>query len=147
MQVLRDGDDVPGVAGYLGQTSVAEFVADYIGDDGKISLAGNQSIYLFELGSTNPSSSAFDMQDLVVLLNMTANPPLLTCTSGSSSPVLDFNISSGAEILYSPEAVAKLGKKIESIRLASKVVVTEQRSKIITPEEKVYETEGGVYGN
>lgn len=146
LKVLRDGDDVPNISGYLGQESIAGFVADFIGDDGKISLAPNQSIYLFELGSTNTRSAAFDMQDLVVLVTMTAQGTITECTSTTVNPVLAFNIDNDAEVHYSPESVAKLGKKIASIRAASKVVVTENRSTTLTPEEQVDETEGGQYG-
>ena len=43
LKVLRDGDLVPNIAGYLDQTSVVEFLGDYINLDGTISLAENQS--------------------------------------------------------------------------------------------------------
>lgn len=146
LQVLRDGDAVPNISGYLGQESIAGFVADFIGTNGKISLAPNQSIYLFELGSTNTRSAAFDMQDLVVLVTMTAQGTITECTTSTVNPVLAFQIADDAEIHYSPESVAKLGKKINSIRSASKVVVTENRSTTVTPEERIDETEGGQYG-
>ena len=81
LMVLRNGDTVPNISGYMGQSSVEDFVSDYIGDDGTVVLDENQSIYLFELGSTNPSSSAFDRQDLVVLVTMT--PAGTTAAAGS----------------------------------------------------------------
>lgn len=69
--VLRNGDDVPTVAGLGGQTSVGEILEPYT-ENGKIKLNENQSIYLFELGTSNPLSSAFDLQDLVVLVDLAA---------------------------------------------------------------------------
>ncbi len=146
LKVLRDGDNVPNIQGYLGQESIAGFVAEFIGANGKIELAPNQSIYLFELGSTNKGSAAFDMQDLVVLVTMTAEGTITECTTSTVNPVLAFNINDGAEIHYSPESIAKLGKKIGSIRRASKVVVTENRSTTVTPEERHEEDGGGQYG-
>ena len=145
LKVLRDGDDVPSITGYLGQASIADFVADFIGADGKITLEPNQSIYLFELGSTNPSSPAFDQQDLVVLVTMTASGTTTTCTTSSVDPVVAFNIDTDAELHYSPESIAKLGKKVASIRAASKVVITENRSRTKTADE-ASSSSGGQYG-
>ncbi|WP_148415201.1 Ig-like domain-containing protein [Haloferax sp. KTX1] len=69
--VLRDGDPVPAIRGYNGQDDVAEFVAPYISADGRtMSLADNQAIFLFELGTTDPRSNAFDMQDVVILVTL-----------------------------------------------------------------------------
>ncbi|NND71642.1 MAG: hypothetical protein HKN43_08685 [Rhodothermales bacterium] len=147
LKVLRDGDDVPNISGYQDQASVADFVADYIGDDGKMTLQGNQSIYLFELGSTNPNSAAFDQQDLVVLVTMTAEGTTTECSGTSSEPVLAFNIAPDAEIHYSPEAIAKLGMKIDSIRKRSKVVITENRSRTRTAAEAGQGSDAGAqYG-
>ena len=67
--VLRDGDAVPNLSGYGGQASAASFLTSYI-ENGRIKLAKNQAIFLFELGTTNLSSAAADFQDLVVLLTM-----------------------------------------------------------------------------
>lgn len=69
--VLRDGDDVPGIACYLGQGSIVEFVEDYIDTNtGKVTLDVNQVIVLFELGTSNFNSPAADFQDLVVLVTL-----------------------------------------------------------------------------
>ncbi len=76
--VLRDGDDVPDVEGYMDQDSLATFVQDYVEDD-KMALGANQVIYLFEYTSSLSSSSA-DFQDLVVLVTLT--PP----TGGGEEP-------------------------------------------------------------
>lgn len=75
VKALRNGDSVPNVAGYLGQTSAKTFLNPFINaTTRKISLAANQVIYLFELGSTSTSSAAFDMQDLVVLVDLATDP-------------------------------------------------------------------------
>ncbi|ELK49856.1 hypothetical protein D320_18055, partial [Haloferax sp. BAB-2207] len=69
--VLRDGDRVPRIRGYNGQDDAAEFVAPYISDDGKtMELDSNQAIFLFELGTTDTHSPAFDMQDVVILVTL-----------------------------------------------------------------------------
>ncbi|KTG28403.1 hypothetical protein [Haloferax profundi] len=68
--VLRDGDDVPTVEGYNGQEDAAEFLEPYIGDDGSITLDDNQAIFLFELGTTDETSPAFDRQDAVILVTL-----------------------------------------------------------------------------
>ncbi|NND71645.1 MAG: hypothetical protein HKN43_08700 [Rhodothermales bacterium] len=134
LQVLRNGDTAPGVAGYLGQTSAVEFLADYLNLDGTMNLADNQTIYLFELGSTNPNSAAFDMQDLVVLVTLTAaeSDPIAGCVAGGSAGItgkINFEIGGDGAVLYSPEAIAKLGKKLQVIKDATKVTVVSQKEK------------------
>ena len=42
------------------------FLQKYV-ENGKVKIAENEAIYLFELGTTNKKSSAFDLQDNVVL--------------------------------------------------------------------------------
>jgi PKD repeat protein len=71
--VLKNGDSVPDKPGYLGQASLATFVAPYI-KNGKISLKANEAIFLFELGTTDTSSNAADFQDLVVLMSVQKVP-------------------------------------------------------------------------
>ncbi len=66
--VLRNGDDVPDVQGFLDQQSILYYVNDYVVDD-KITLTENQVIYLFEYTSDLGGSSA-DYQDLVVLITL-----------------------------------------------------------------------------
>ena len=62
--VLKDGDDVPTVQGYNDQLDLSLYLSAYT-SDGKITLASNEIIYVFELGtSTSP-----DYQDLVVLIS------------------------------------------------------------------------------
>jgi len=69
--VLRHGDDVPDIEGYLDQGNLVDFVRDYVDPDtDKIILDENQAIFLYELGTTNMSSSAADFQDLVVLVTL-----------------------------------------------------------------------------
>ncbi len=69
VKVLRDGDDVPDIEGMDDQADVLEFIRPYIDfDSNKMTLDQNQAIYLFEVGTTNMSSSSADFQDLVVLV-------------------------------------------------------------------------------
>ena len=69
--VLRDGDPVPQIAAFGDQDSIAEYVAPYVdAETGLISLSDNQAILLYELYTTNRSSSASDFQDVVILVTM-----------------------------------------------------------------------------
>ena len=71
VETLRDGDEVPNIAGANGQSNIAHFVRDYIHPvTGRISLHENEVIYLMELGTTNMNSSSADFQDLVVLVSL-----------------------------------------------------------------------------
>ena len=79
---LVDGDTVPLFTPFGGQRAVDSFLTSTSTNSltglpiispstGKISLAKNQVIYLFELGTTSKSSTAYDMQDMVVLATIT----------------------------------------------------------------------------
>lgn len=70
---LRNGDTPPNVAGYGTQISAKEMLAPYL-SNGKVTLKSNQVIYLFEIWTTDRSSSAYDMQDLVVLVDLANDP-------------------------------------------------------------------------
>ncbi|MDJ0582301.1 hypothetical protein [Crocosphaera sp.] len=66
LQVLVNGDDVPNITPFANQNTIDFFLQQYV-ENGKIKIAENQAIYLFELGVTNQNSPAFDLQDNVVL--------------------------------------------------------------------------------
>lgn len=69
--VLRDGDTVPDIEPLRDQGSVASFVSAYVNEErGTVSLQKNQAIYLFELGSSDLSTTAADFQDLVLLVTL-----------------------------------------------------------------------------
>lgn len=71
VKVLRSGDAAPDIEGFKNQQSAEEFVKDYIDPaTKKMVMDENQAIYLFELGTTNVTSSAADFQDLVVLVTL-----------------------------------------------------------------------------
>jgi hypothetical protein len=129
--VLRNGDPVPDLDGYLDQTSAEDFVADYIGTDGKMKLAENQSIYLFELGTSNQSSPAWDLQDLVVVVTMVRGDAACSDVTTASGSIA-FGIGGSAHIHYSGEAIAKLGKLLPSVQAASKVVIASQKEGVGT---------------
>ncbi|NNE35042.1 MAG: hypothetical protein HKN13_07400 [Rhodothermales bacterium] len=128
LTVLRNGDNVPDLAGYLDQTSAEEFVSGFIGDDGKMKLAENQSIYLFELGTSDPSSAAWDMQDLVVVVTLVRADAGCETTAAAAGSI-SFSMSGSAQINYSGEAIAKLGAVLPSVQMASKVVIASQKEK------------------
>jgi hypothetical protein len=71
VMALVNGDSVPNITPFANQSTIDAFLRGYIQNE-KISLPNNQVIYLFELGTTNKSDAAFDMQDNVVLA--TINP-------------------------------------------------------------------------
>lgn len=130
LKVLRDGDDVPGLGGYLDQASIEDYIGSFIGLDGKVSLEKNQAIYLFELGSTKVGSSAFDMQDLVVVVTLAAAEG--NCEAGAvASGDIGMTLSGGAGLYYSGEAIAKLGKELTTIRDQTKVVVVSQKESVM----------------
>lgn len=71
VKVLKNLDTAPSLEGFGGQQSVQEFLQNYINEDGYIVLDNNQVIFLFELGVTDPQSTAADYQDLVVVMTIT----------------------------------------------------------------------------
>ncbi|MGK7939848.1 MAG: hypothetical protein AB4062_06800 [Crocosphaera sp.] len=66
LEVLVNGDPAPDLTPFANQNTIEFFLQNYI-KDGKVNIANNQAIYLFELGTTDQGDSAFDMQDNVVL--------------------------------------------------------------------------------
>jgi len=73
VKALRNGDPVPDVQAFGNQTTIDTYLREYIDPvTNRISIANNEVIYLYEMGSNNPSSPAFDLQDIVVLA--TAEP-------------------------------------------------------------------------
>jgi hypothetical protein len=67
---LIKSDSAPNIQGYGGQANVKSYLANYI-KNGKINIATNQIIYLFE-HYTSTSGSTYDLQDNAVLI--TVNP-------------------------------------------------------------------------
>ncbi|MFQ5571685.1 MAG: hypothetical protein ACE5G0_18550 [Rhodothermales bacterium] len=142
LEVLRDGSAVPNVGGYMGQTSAEDFVSDYI-DFGldQMTMEDNQAINLFELGSTNPSSSAFDMQDLVSMVSLVKVDPggggTIACSGGTpAANRIEFTIYNQSQFVYSPEAIAKLGNRLDLINDAAQVVVTRREGTTCDPLER-----------
>jgi hypothetical protein len=93
---LVDGDTVPLFTPYGGQRTIDSFLSSTSTNPltglpiinsttGKVALAKNQVIYLFELGTTNPNSAAYDMQDMVVLATITPTTTTTQAYTGSSS--------------------------------------------------------------
>lgn len=75
VKILKDGDIVPSVAAFGNGASVKGYLQDYIDSTGRAVRLPNpqfQSIILFELGTTDKTSAAYDLQDLVLLA--TINP-------------------------------------------------------------------------
>lgn len=93
---LVDGDTVPLFTPFGGQRPIDSFMSSTSTNPltglplidtttGKVALAKNQVIYLFELGTTSKSSTAYDMQDLVVLATITPTTTTTTAYTNSSS--------------------------------------------------------------
>jgi hypothetical protein len=74
VRTLVNGDRAPPLAGFGGQKPVSECIQNYInGQNGIVQLQPNQVLLLFELGvnmARNPTSTAADFQDLVVLMTV-----------------------------------------------------------------------------
>ena len=85
VRVLRDSDPAPSVEGMDDQSDVATTLQPYM-SGGQITLDDNQAIYLFEMGSSPESDSAYDLQDAVVLVSFTseAGHPELVERDGTS---------------------------------------------------------------
>lgn len=67
--VLRDGDEVPDVDSFGDQANAEAFLEPYL-DDGTVTLADDEAIFLFELGASDPDSAAADFQDAVVVVSL-----------------------------------------------------------------------------
>lgn len=92
---LRDGDNVPQVGGFMGQADAKAMLSGYFDPaTERMTLKDNQVVYLFELGVTDPSSAAFDSQDLVVLVDLASDPsywdspdtPVAPCVTINDTP-------------------------------------------------------------
>jgi fibro-slime domain-containing protein len=101
IKVLRDGDNVPSNAGFMGQLSAKQFVAEFVNTaTNKMKLGKNQVIYLYELGVTNMSDPAADFQDLVILVTLGSDTAYLnTCNvkgqGGTPTPkITGYKVSS-----------------------------------------------------
>jgi prepilin-type N-terminal cleavage/methylation domain-containing protein len=71
---LRNGDTVPLFTPFGGQRPIDAFLTKYIdASTGKVTIADNQVIYLFEVGVTDTNDKAYDMQDIVVLATISPN--------------------------------------------------------------------------
>jgi hypothetical protein len=68
VDVFLAGDRKPDYEGFDDQADAEAYLRDYVDEDGRITIAENQAIFLFELGSDDPSSGAYDFQDAVVLV-------------------------------------------------------------------------------
>ncbi|MDJ0510877.1 MAG: hypothetical protein QNJ64_16715 [Crocosphaera sp.] len=66
LEVLVNGDELPDYTPFDNQNTIEFFLQKYV-KNRKIDIADNQAIYLFELGTSDQSSDAFDMQDNAVL--------------------------------------------------------------------------------
>ena len=87
--VLKNGDSVPAIPGFQDQANLAVFVEPFVNvATQKVVLQDNQAIYLFELGTTNLSSSAADFQDLVIMVTL-ATDPVYFFSPDTSSAGLD----------------------------------------------------------
>lgn len=137
VKVLRDGDSVPQISGFMNQTAIAGYVSDYV-VGGRVRLDDNQAIYLFELGTTDTRSAAADYQDAVVLVTLSKEEEVVAQHAGSGggegeaepAPTSRVNFAMGgdATIQYSSEALGRLAANLPSARAAASVASVKQRS-------------------
>src|SRR5690606_41341961 len=93
-----------------------------------------QVVYRIELGSTNAGSPAFGREGLVVVATMAAAEG--ECAAAPlATGELTINLD-GANLYYSGEAIAKLGKELASVRAQTKVVVASQRETTATVDAR-----------
>lgn len=70
---LRNGQKPPSLTPFGNGQRIDEFLKKYLDPKtGTITIRPNQAIFLFELFATSSSSSAYDLQDLVVLATFTS---------------------------------------------------------------------------
>lgn len=100
VKTLVNGEAVPNISAFDDQSSLADYLVEYIDTTtNTMALGNNQVIMLFELGvnvSTNPNSSAADFQDLIVLL--TIDPVTETAVAYDSSNNGHGNNCDGADV-------------------------------------------------
>ncbi len=123
IEMLLDDAPVPSVGGFMGQYSVEDFLDGYIENDALV-LDDNQAVSLFELGATDTGSSAFDMQDLVVVVTM-VDASQSGCVPGGGTSRLEVDINDQTQIHYSSEAIAKLGKHLDAVKSNTDVRITQ----------------------
>ena len=109
---LRNGDNVPNITPFLNQVSIVDFIREYIDPEtNTVTLKKNQAIYLFELGTTDLSSSAADFQDLVVLVTLAKHPDdLANPQSSAPARLIKIDPKTGAT-----EPIMPLDRQYESL--------------------------------
>jgi len=71
MIVLRNGDAVPTIPAFQNQAGISQIIKEYVNvATGKVVIADDEAIFLYELGTTNLSSEAADFQDFVILVTL-----------------------------------------------------------------------------
>lgn len=68
---LRNGDSVPDYTPYGNQLPISTITQGYIDTNQRVSIADNQVIFLFELGSGSPGDASYDFQDIVIIATIT----------------------------------------------------------------------------
>ena len=66
---LVNGDTPPSYLPYDNQASIQDFLGGCL-ENGKVKIADNQTIFLYELGTTDTADAAFDVQDNAVLVTV-----------------------------------------------------------------------------
>ena len=71
-EILENGSRIPEYEPYDNQSKIQTYLSDKLVEDSNtVFLAENEMVFLFELGVTNKEHSAFDMQDLVIIAELT----------------------------------------------------------------------------
>ncbi|MCP3906279.1 MAG: fibro-slime domain-containing protein [Planctomycetes bacterium] len=112
--VLKDGDPVPAIPAMASQATILDFVEPYVDIvSGFMTLAPNEAIYLFELGTTNLSSPAADFQDLVVLVRLASDPIFFAGSSAATTGVAGYKVKDqwrdSASRTIAPHAYVPIG--------------------------------------
>lgn len=82
VRVLKKGDSLPNIPRFGSQQTLSEIIGPFVDENRKINIGLNQILIIYELGTTDLTSTAADFQDLVVLLTFTPDSQT-TCVCGA----------------------------------------------------------------
>ncbi|MDV2992080.1 MAG: hypothetical protein N4J56_001734 [Chroococcidiopsis sp. SAG 2025] len=115
VRTLRNGDNVPSVQAFSNQTSVEQYLRNYV-SNGKINIGDKDIIYLFEIGQSNTNASGFDLQDNVVLVSL-SNPSSTPTPTPTPTPSTSYSIwasSTTPNNVANDSQAVELGVKFKS---------------------------------
>lgn len=140
---LRNGDTLPSFTPYPGQVPPRNYLQaeGYLDANGKVKLADNQVIYLFEVTTTDKTRNDYDMQDIIVLATIepTTVPiaPTITATVSGTPVTLSWSAVTHAAAYELYRCVAAKTASCTPTTLVSQVSsgITQNVSSITTNQK------------